>query len=109
LKLILTSLLNGCKDSTEYTIVVAVSGIKVLQTLPVLTVYPNPTQQYLNIALPNSNGSIFANVYSLSGVLVASQNLMVQNQIAQLEVSQLAAGIYILKIEGYRTTLFTKE
>jgi hypothetical protein len=34
---------------------------------------------------------------------------MVQNQNAQLEVSQLPAGIYILKIEGYRTTLFTKE
>jgi PKD repeat protein len=109
LKLILTSLLNGCKDSTEYTVVVAVSGINVLQTLPLLNVYPNPTQQYLNMALPNSNGSIFANVYSVSGVLVASQNLMVQNQNAQLEVSQLPAGIYILKIEGYRTTLFTKE
>ena len=109
LKLILTSLLNGCKDSTEYTVVVAASGLKVLQTLPVLNVFPNPTQQYLNMALPNSNGSIFANVYSVSGVLVASQNLMVQNQNAQLEVSQLPAGIYILRVEGYRTILFTKQ
>ena len=109
LKLILTSLLNGCKDSTEYTVVVAASGIKIVQTLPVLNVYPNPALQYLNMALPNSNGSVFANVYSLSGVLVTSQNLMVENQKAQLEVAQLPAGIYILKIDGYRTVLFTKE
>ncbi|MDI1232893.1 MAG: T9SS type A sorting domain-containing protein [bacterium] len=109
LKLILTSLLTGCKDSTEYTIVVGPSSIKVLNTLPAISIYPNPTNDVLNFELPLQIGSVSAYIYSMGGVLVISDELLLQNKKASLNVAQLSAGIYILKIEGFRTVLFTKE
>lgn len=109
LKLILTSLVTGCKDSTEYTIVVTLSGIKVISALPAISVYPNPSSQILNFKMPSKDGLLTVSVYSTSGQLVQNETLLVQNQIGSINISQLNAGIYILKIEGYRTVLFTKE
>lgn len=64
-------------------------------------VYPNPTSNRLKIHYigTKTNNQISINVYDLSGKLILEQNNrnLGSSEIIDLEVSQLAQGMYILR------------
>ena len=71
-------------------------------------VYPNPTKGILHIDRPNDIDSV--TVYDLTGAKVLSTDLPKNN--AELDVSNLPAGIYLLRItheEGNNYIKFLKE
>lgn len=69
-------------------------------------IYPNPTNDYLNIESEESIRSL--QVFDLSGRLVDSFNNMTNNK-ESIDVSHLKSGIYLLKINGSSVVKFTRE
>ena len=65
-----------------------------------LEVYPNPTSQRLTVALPASAQARPATLLDLTGRPVRRWNLARQQAEATLDVSTIAAGIYILRVTG---------
>lgn len=59
-----------------------------------INVTPNPTTEFINIEIPNSNGNFVAELFDITG----KQVLRKENS-ETLNVSQLNSGIYILRIK----------
>ena len=57
-----------------------------------LSVFPNPTNNIINIALENYNGEINLEFYDLSGKLLKS------SKSKTLEIEEYNSGIYLLKV-----------
>ena len=57
-----------------------------------LSVFPNPTNNIINIALENYNGEINLEFYDLSGKLLKSTNSKT------LDIEEYSSGIYLLKV-----------
>lgn len=77
-------------------------------------IYPNPSQNNItvrfNTKISESIGNV--NIYTISGQLVYSANVEIQNDMINIHVEGLDSGIYILEIENksrvYRNK-FTRE
>ena len=69
-----------------------------------LTIYPNPTKDYLTFEGFNTN--INVTVYDVLGKQVRVKNV---TNGETLNVSELAAGIYTIKINNEVTSKFIKE
>lgn len=74
----------------------------VLDTTDLYKVYPNPTNDILNIDLvdenfmPETKSQIIAELYNMMGELKG--NVQIFNTIASINVKGLPKGIYVLKI-----------
>lgn len=65
-----------------------------------LTVYPNPADDYINIQLPeNTQGSALVNIYSMDGILVTSLESEASNNTVRFELTNILAGKYFAGIE----------
>ena len=80
------------------------SDIELLQAFG-LSVYPNPTEDFLNIS--NEQGVIGSiRIYNLASELLLSSNL--DEATKSLNVADLSAGVYILKVTIDNKEIFTK-
>lgn len=68
-------------------------------------VYPNPAKNELNIKFKNSQSKNDVQLFDLSGKQVTTQKI--ENN--QIDLSDLASGIYILKLNEQTTFKITKE
>ena len=57
-----------------------------------LSVFPNPTNDIINVELENYNGEISLDLYDLSGKLLHSTNKK------SIDIQEYTKGIYILKV-----------
>ena len=65
-----------------------------------ITVYPNPSDNYMNVLLSNNNHSdLGLRVYDLQGRTLIESNIPANEHTTQLYVGDLSAGIYMLEIE----------
>lgn len=73
------------------------------------SIFPNPTSEVLNIKLADNGQQVLqANIYELSGRLIKKEN----NNPTQINVTDLAAGIYLLEVQthnGSETVRFVKD
>ena len=69
---------------------------------PNLSIYPNPAQNELKIGLPNKEKLSSVSVYDSTGSLILKNNTTIANN--TLDISPLKSGIYILKVQGLRTS-----
>lgn len=106
IKLILTNTSTGCKDSTTVTVQIDPSSINSLYVGSKLNLYPNPSQGVLNFDIDTDNSVLYADIYSVNGVLVS--HLPISEDLS-IDISSLAAGIYVVHISGYKPTMFIKE
>lgn len=67
-----------------------------------LSIYPNPAQNELKIGLPNKEKLSSVSVYDSTGSLILKNNTTIANN--TLDISPLNSGIYILKVQGLRTS-----
>ncbi|WNJ20425.1 T9SS type A sorting domain-containing protein [Pontibacter sp. G13] len=81
---------------------VAVSARKAAPTLKVLSVYPNPTQNHLIVE--GLSDMQLMEVIDLKGATV-----LLSEAKSKLDVSTLAPGIYLLRVEGFLPIRFTKQ
>ncbi len=88
---------NGCSNSTHQTITVGCASVGEEQ-LELILVYPNPSFGNMTIV------GIETNDYQLLNVLDQAGRIVVQNEISssqvELDLSYLASGQYILRLEG---------
>lgn len=102
---------NSCeeKDTLSATLQSLSVGESNIQTFKV---YPNPASELLNVESINYEGeNLRYSIYNILGALMRSDYL-VNDEPAQIEISDLNSGIYFLKIEsskGIRTVKFQKR
>jgi bacillolysin len=77
----------------------------------VLKVYPSPATDILNVSvIGETNGKGIIKVVDVNGAVVMQQK--VNNSVQQVDISRLAKGVYMLKIEngsGLLTSKFIKQ
>ncbi|WP_299190020.1 glycoside hydrolase family 9 protein [uncultured Aquimarina sp.] len=76
------------------------------ETSEAFKVYPNPTNKILNIKTPFSNGSSSIELYSIQGKKVFSKEL--NSEQSNLDISNLSAGLYLIKINNNTNSYTTK-
>jgi len=67
-----------------------------------MSIYPNPAQNELKIGLPNNEKLISVSVYDSTGSIILKNTTTSANN--TLDISSLNSGIYILKVQGLRTS-----
>jgi len=67
----------------------------------VLSVFPNPTKDELNITIPDKvEGIIKTELYNLSGIVVKQVEFRDNESILSLPVNEISNGVYILKVSS---------
>ncbi len=84
--------LNGCRD-TSACVTINNVGLQELNPLEFLTVYPNPVNKVLYISGSEDE------VYDLTLSDISGRKVMEHKKSSSLDVSQLPAGTYFLRIE----------
>ncbi|MGD0710774.1 MAG: T9SS type A sorting domain-containing protein [Bacteroidales bacterium] len=70
-------------------------------------IYPNPSNGLTNVVVNGINGHALLNVYTLQGQLVYAINVN-DNSKAELDLSSLSKGVYIIRITNEKTNIFSK-
>ncbi|MDO3694326.1 glycosyl hydrolase [Wenyingzhuangia sp. chi5] len=91
---------------TEFKIIEA-DGLSNKKITDEIKVHPNPVNDYLNISFEGDYFGYKVNIFNLTGKLVMQTSL--QNQNNRLNLSNLKAGVYLLKItDKYQSTKIIK-
>lgn len=71
-----------------------------------ITVYPNPTDNMLNIKLPKTiiGNNISIKLYDINGKVISNNKTTIKDNSAIVNVAQLAKGVYILYIQNKSKT-----
>ncbi len=78
-------------------------GIEDVEVLKnAITLYPNPTEEYLNIAFPSdfSMGNFTIEIYNASGTLLENTTFQVVEYNIQISVKALNNGVYLLRLQN---------
>lgn len=67
-----------------------------------VSVYPNPTTGHIQLHLPQNSGVKEVHILDISGRLLKSELLKVNQQNYQLDITSLPQGTYLLNIAGER-------
>ena len=69
------------------------------ETNPILTVYPNPLNNYMQLFAFVANAeNITYGLYNLEGKLLTYQEVSSLSRIIQIDIPQLPVGIYLLEV-----------
>lgn len=109
IKLVLTSGLTGCKDSTTVTVEITPSSLRTVEDLPALSLYPNPASGQLFLESDDFNSSTAIAIYDVKGAKVKDVQLSAENGVIRLDISELSGGIYMMYTEGFKPQLFIKD
>jgi hypothetical protein len=72
-----------------------------------MSLYPNPANQILNISLVSTEMEKIIEVFDLNGKLVMTEKVMQNN--AELDISTLPGGLYLIKVTTKDGTLLSKD
>ena len=64
-----------------------------------IIIYPNPTSDYVRLFVENA-GTVELNLFSMEGRLIRTEKRTMIGSKTELDVSNLSAGTYFLKVEG---------
>jgi YD repeat-containing protein len=65
-----------------------------------ITVYPNPTDSFLTIKLPENltNKNVVIKLYDINGKVITNHNTEIKENSALLDVKKLSKGVYLLHL-----------
>lgn len=88
---------NSNLKTVSLPVIINISAIK-----PAVVVYPNPSSGNINIRLDSTpvQGLYDISVFTVSGKKIIEQQINGADFSQQLDISRLANGVYIIKIEG---------
>lgn len=100
-------LVGWCKDAwTSYSEYCSL-GVTDLENFN-FNLYPNPAKNKLFLTSKNTTGNLTIEIFNIAGKLLSTQNVVIEKQTG-IDVSQLASGIYFLRIDyGKRKTAIKK-
>ena len=81
-------------------------------TTNILSCYPNPADNELNLELSNATGDISIEILSTSGQIVLKNESLFYNNLHTINVSGLESGVYLCKAtteETIKMTSFIKQ
>jgi hypothetical protein len=84
--------INEQKGIVNYSQIVAIQNNSIIE--PVLSVYPNPANQFININLPENNNLREVLFYDINGKL-----MMTSSKAQNIEVAELNAGVYTIHVK----------
>ncbi|WP_264787949.1 T9SS type A sorting domain-containing protein [Aureispira anguillae] len=93
----LTTYQNGCAQTISQTVVIGTLADHRIEREDDWNIYPNPTHNFLQLALKNKSDDFSFEVYNHTGQLV------MKTKETRIDVSSLLSGIYILKIINTET------
>ncbi len=76
-----------------------------------MRVYPNPATSTVNVELLNNAENATLRIYSSTGALVRSANILQRQRLNQISIRDLPAGLYVINVtskNGTRSISFTK-
>ena len=91
---------NGCTDTTT-SVINFVSGVEEVTALGGMTVYPNPANETVNLAIDlNTNADVKVVAYDVTGQILINeeQNLMNGQSTFRYNVSEWSNGIYYFQV-----------
>jgi hypothetical protein len=109
IRLILTSVLTGCKDSTIIPVLIEESGVDDLNLKAGLSVYPNPATGVLYLKSEQVQSGQTIELIDVRGVVQARFVLndeLIENGIV---LNDLASGLYIVRVQGYKPVMLMKQ
>jgi hypothetical protein len=72
---------------------------KKMDMLTTLTAFPNPAKDVFEIAIPTDDKEVLVQIFNLQSQVVLSQKYAVKNRRVQVNVSDKAAGVYIVQVQ----------
>jgi len=90
-------------DIEDYTVKITqkVLNVKEQNDLPSIKLYPNPVKTEVTIAFPSQGTQLYtAQIMDLKGNLVFHKEISTSRSEFKIEMSQLNAGVYILKLSS---------
>ena len=96
--------LSGAVKYTEVRILIFNSNSNII-------VFPNPVTQVINIQLPDNwqGKTVSIDLINPAGQVVTSKSIKQASQVETIEVSQLAAGVYILRMQDGNGNVETRK
>ena len=67
-------------------------------------VYPNPVQSFATIVTPDQDGWVVGSLYDRKGQLISTENYLCNNHTFYINLENLSAGVYYLKLENSSQT-----
>jgi len=103
-----TGTTNGCSDTVTFKITVTPTGINnIANALNNVNIYPNPTNNILNIQMPQPiDGTL--SISNVLGQQVYEGKMASSNSLTQVSMGNLPQGIYLLKIETSNQTVIKR-
>ena len=103
-----TITVNGCTSAWSNVLHVTHVGIGVYEDNNGISIYPNPAKNKLTIDFQNINAlqNTFISIYDIQGQLLLQQAIIQQK--TEVNINNLAKGIYVLKINNNNNTTITK-
>ena len=92
---------NGCSDAATQTITAVnfpVSIIEISEEIPNIQLYPNPTDDFINIELQNNFQPYYLTIVNSVGQVIESRTWINQSNIPY-NMSAYPSGIYFLQFE----------
>ena len=99
------SMVDSCAPPARQNIVNYNVGISELDRAYGITVFPNPAESIINIAIKEEFAGGYAELYSSFGKKVSEQQI---ESNVQIPVQHLARGLYILKLRVHNETYYKK-
>lgn len=110
IKLVLTSPITGCKDSTIVEVQIDPSSIEKAQSIKGLTVYPNPGKQYFFIQSATEHiEGLNLRIMNMTGQVVFEQTMSAEQINKGVQTQSLPAGMYMISLEGHQSFIWIKE
>lgn len=99
---------NAYNASSCYTLKVTpgTASDVIVKTTVVMNLFPNPTEGQLNVWLEGMANKAQIRIYDIMGKLVMQQQAV--NTLTQLNVSKLAAGVYMVNVNDGKETKSAK-
>lgn len=80
-----------------YNIVCVLAGVEENENA-IISVFPNPTSDVVNIRVPAQNENMQYAIIDFTGKTVMTGNSQAQNELISLDVNHLAAGMYTVQV-----------
>ena len=89
---------TNCTSATSASVNITNTGIKDALAGMSVNVYPNPSNGKFNVKLIGYKHDAALELYSLTGQLIAKEEVKAGQEVTKVQVKNLAAGTYLLKV-----------
>ncbi|HNQ68103.1 MAG TPA: N-acetylmuramoyl-L-alanine amidase [Bacteroidales bacterium] len=99
---------TNCLNSCDFQITVTPGVYSELNIFENIKIYPNPNNGYFNVETQNISSNLLIEILNIHGQVLYEQQLIPENSINNIDISNLSEGVYFVKVSNSRITDITK-